>query len=141
MTSLNSKNKNTIMMALYARPIPQRIQSDIMNPLGITLIKEQIDNCRSQLIIENIIKEELSLEKEVPVIITPHGYKMIERYGSYIDYKLAEKNEFFGKLEHDKLQRQMLKVKITATLITVIMSVISFIAGILLSNPIKSIFQ
>ena len=133
MESLEIHFKGIILSDLYCDPRKKRIQYDILDKLQIKLLPEQLISYR--------ITEDCPDEIDSPVEITPKGYKIIHLHRSYDAYiNSMKQDEELGK-ESERLQAKYLKLKIYNTVITIFCTIISFIAGILLSGPIKQLWQ
>jgi hypothetical protein len=120
-------------------PQKQRIQKDIMSRLDTVLLPVQIISYRKQLVMEGLITESNPNEEDSPIEATLEGYKVIQLYGNYMDYVKAKKKEVSLSRESQKMQQKYLKLKFVCTIITIILSILSFITGILLSDRIQNI--
>ena len=141
MESLEIHFKGIILSDLYCDPRKKRIQYDILDKLQIKLLPEQLISYRKQLIMEGLITEDCPDEIDSPVEITPKGYEIIHLHRSYDAYINSMKQDEELRKESERLQAKYLKLKIYNTVITIFCTIISFIAGILLSGPIKQIWQ
>lgn len=88
---------------------------------------------------EGLITESNPNEEDSPIEATLEGYKVIQLYGNYMDYVKAKKKEVSLSRESQKMQQKYLKLKFVCTIITIILSILSFITGILLSDRIQNI--
>ncbi|WP_291528598.1 hypothetical protein [Bacteroides sp. UBA939] len=131
--------KNTILLDLYKSPQKKRIQQDIFDILNIPLHPTQLISYRKQLVAEGLIREENPDEDDSPIEVTSKGYKAIQLYGSYMNYIKVQKNDALLSRESQKMQQKYLKLKYVCSIITIILSILSFIAGILLSDRIQNI--
>lgn len=141
MESLEIHFKGIILSDLYCDPRKKRIQYDILDKLQIKLLPEQLISYRKQLIMEGLITEDFPDEIDSPVEITPKGYEIIHLHRSYDAYINSMKQDEELRKESERLQAKYLKLKIYNTVITIFCTIISFIAGILLSSPIKQLWQ
>nr|DAJ16418.1 MAG TPA: hypothetical protein [Myoviridae sp. ctNqw6] len=139
MDSLDTHFKDIILRHLYRMPQKQRIQKDIMSRLDTVLLPVQIISYRKQLVMEGLITESNPNEEDSPIEATLEGYKVIQLYGNYMDYVKAKKKEVSLSRESQKMQQKYLKLKFVCTIITIILSILSFITGILLSYRIQNI--
>lgn len=139
MDSLDTHFKDIILRHLYRMPQKQRIQKDIMSRLDTVLLPVQIISYRKQLVMEGLITESNPNEEDSPIEATLEGYKVIQLYGNYMDYVKAKKKEVSLSRESQKMQQKYLKLKFVCTIITIILSILSFITGILLSDRIQNI--
>lgn len=112
-----------------------------MDTLDTKLFPEQIISYRKQLVIEGLVTELNPNEEDSLIEITPKGYKAIQIYGNYINYVRAKQQEVSLSQKHQKIQQRYLKLKVISIIVTIILSIVSFIAGILLSTPIRNILQ
>ncbi len=110
-----------------------------MSRLDTVLLPVQIISYRKQLVIEGLITESNPNEEDSLIEATPEGYKVIQLYGNYMDYVKAKKKDASLSRESKEIQQKFLKLKFVCTVITIILSILSFITGILLSDRIQNI--
>ena len=87
---------------------------------------------------EGLITEENPEELDSPIEVTPKGYEVIHLHGSYGTFINSIQQAEVLRKESEKLQAQNLKLK---KYITITLSILSFITGILLSDLIKGIIK
>ena len=141
MDSLGTHFKDIILRDLYCDPRKKRIQYDILDKLQIKLFPEQLISYRKQLVMEELVTEDYPDEIDSPIEVTPKGYELIHLHGSYDAYINSMKQDEELRKESERLQAKYLRLKIYNTVITIFCTIISFIAGILLSGPIKQLWQ
>lgn len=90
---------------------------------------------------EGLITEDVPDEIDSPVEIPPKGYDIIHLHGSYDGYIKSMRQDEELRKESERLQAKYLKLKMYHTIFTIICTIGSFIAGILLSGPIKELLQ
>lgn len=139
MESLDVHFKNIILQNLYRNPCKKRIQQDIMDRLDTKLFDVQLVMYRKQLVMEGLIIEENPNEVHSFIEITPKGYKAIQTFGSYQSYLSHQQKGIKIQRENEIMKSRYLKLKTISILITTLLTVLSFIAGILLSGPIKEL--
>jgi hypothetical protein len=138
---LGNKFKGIILSALYRNPTKKRIQHDIMDPLEVRLFPVQLLSYRKQLVMEGLITDDGSNEVDALIEITPKGYEAIQQYGGYMEYREAQLKEKENKLAYQELERKYLRYKIRSILVAIVLSIASFITGILLSNQVRELWQ
>lgn len=87
------------------------------------------------------IKEREDFKRNHHYSLTEEGFNMLSVYGNYLAYIDNKQEEVLYKKKIQKLKLQnmvLVNMKIKLFIIT---SLLSFIAGILLSDPIKSIWK
>ena len=131
MEPLETHFKGIILSNLYRDPHKKRIQHDIMDELQTKLFPEQLISYRKQLVMEGLITEEEPDEVHSLVEITPKGYEAIQTFGSYQAY-IAES---------EVMKSRYLRLKTISIVITTLLSILSFITGILLSDLVKGIIK
>lgn len=129
--------KNIILQVLHRIPDKLSIQKNILSPLKIELDASRLSIIRNQLVKEGLLMEEDSKDSNSLVEITKAGYDAIEFYGNYANYK--KQQDKFRRLRQETayLKARNLRLKN----VNMIVGIISFILGILLSDPIKSILK
>ncbi|MBD9170084.1 MAG: hypothetical protein EGP71_06560 [Bacteroides thetaiotaomicron] len=141
MESLDIHLKDLILRDLHKTPKKKRIQFDIFDELQISLSTEQLIGYRKQLVMEGLITEENPEDLDSPIEVTPKGYEVIHLHGSYGTFINSIQQAEVLRKESEKLQAQNLKLKKYSTIITITLSILSFITGILLSDLIKGIIK
>lgn len=131
--------KNKILQILHKLPDKMLLRKNILEPLKIDIEPVHARILYIQLMREGLIKEyEMKPDDEDFVLeITKEGYEVIEYFEDYIAYKKEQK-------KYKNVQRELdyLKAKnIRLTNLNLIVGIISFILGILLSSPIKRILM
>ena len=98
-------------------------------------------------VIKQLVKEDMIIEypsvsiSDLQIEITAKGYEIIEMYDSYINYKIENRKMWKTKEEVEKLKAENIKLSNLKLRFFILTSVVSFILGILLSNPIKNIYM
>lgn len=110
-----------------------------MDKLDTKLFDVQLVMYRKQLVMEGLIIEENPNEVHSFIEITPKGYKAIQTFGSYQSYIYHQQKGIKIQRENEIMKSRYLKLKTISILITTLLTVLSFIAGILLSDPIKEL--
>lgn len=134
---LADRMKNSILCDLYALPTRKRIQRDIMEALGIHLHEVQLYAYRKQLVAEELIKEYEDGTTDCEVEITLKGYEAIQLFGTYQDYCREKKKQAQSERSLQYLKERNLRL----TNLNIIIGFLSFIAGILLSGPVKTLLS
>lgn len=141
MNSLDTHFKDIILRNLYKHPTSKRIQCDIMDELQVKLHPVQLVEYRKQLVIEELITEENPDEQDSPIEITAKGYEAIETFGSYQTYITNKQKSKYFQHKREIMESRYLKMKTLNIIITMILTIISFITGILLSDQIKELLK
>lgn len=141
MDSLDTHFKGIILSNLHSDPCKKRIQRDIMDWINIKLLDTQLMTYRKQLVMEGLITEEEPDEVHSLIEITPKGYEAIQTFGSYQAYIIDQQRAIKIQRESEIMKSRYLRLKIIGIIITTLLSVLSFIAGILLSDQVKAILQ
>lgn len=129
--------KSLILEALHRIPDKLSIRKSILEPLGIDIELHTIAICEKQLIKEGLIIEVSPGDPDSIVEITTEGYNAIEFYGNYLAYKKEQEKLFKSRKNLEYLHEKNIRLNN----INIIIGIISFIAGILLSDPIKNILK
>lgn len=137
MNNTDDDNKSVILETLHRIPDKLSIKKDIFDVLRKDIQLKQIVLYRKQLIKEGLITEENPDDPDSRVEITTEGYNAIEFYGNYIAYKKEQEKLYKSRKNLEYLREKNVRLNN----INVIIGIISFIAGILLSDPIKSILK
>ena len=138
MEPLETHFKGIILSNLYRDPRKKRIQHDIMDELQTKLFPEQLISYRKQLVMEGLITEE---EPDELVEITPKGYEAIQTFGSYQAYIANQQKAIKLQRESEIMKSRYLRLKTISIVITTLLSILSFITGILLSDLVKGIIK
>lgn len=141
MDSLETHFKDIILRDLYKDPCKKYIQRDIMDYLDVKLFDVQLTSYRKQLVMEGLITEENPDNVHSLIQITPKGYNAIQTFGSYQAYIADQQKAIKFERESAIMKSRYLKLKTISIVITTLLSVLSFIAGILLSDQIKEILK
>lgn len=126
-----------ILQALYHVPDFLSIQDNILAPLKIEVTDKKIMLIRRHLFMQGMIEEQDSNDVYSLVKITPEGYQAIDLFGTYDAYCKEQKKMALSQREILYLKERNIRLKN----LNIIIGIISFIAGILLSSPIKSILK
>ena len=141
MEPLETHFKGIILSNLYCDPRKKRIQHDIMDELQTKLFPEQLISYRKQLVMEGLITEEEPDEVHALVEITPKGYEAIQTFGSYQAYIADQQKAIKLQRESEVMKSRYLRLKTISIVITTLLSILSFITGILLSDLVKGIIK
>ena len=141
MESLDIHFKDIILRNLYVSPHKKRIQYDILDELQITLFPEQLRGYRKQLVMEGLIIEENPNEIDSPIEIPPEGYQAIQIFGSYQSYIADKQDAMQMERKNEKLKLKYMKLRNINIIVTILLTFLSFIAGILLSDQVKKLLQ
>lgn len=141
MEPLETHLKGIILSNLYRDPRKKRIQHDIMDELQTKLFPEQLISYRKQLVMEGLITEEEPDEVHSLVEITPKGYEAIQTFGSYQAYIADQQKAIKLQRESEVMKSRYLRLKTISIVITTLLSILSFITGILLSDLVKGIIK
>lgn len=139
MESLDNHFKDIILRDLFKTPAKKRIQSDIMDVLDIKLLPEQLISYRKQLVMEGLITEEDPENLHSSIEITTKGYNVIQVFGSYQAYIANEQKAVKLQRENEIMKSRYLRLKTISVIVTTVLAILSFIAGILLSNQVKEL--
>lgn len=141
MDPLETHFKDIILRDLYKDPRKKYIQRDIMDYLDVKLFDVQLTSYRKQLVMEGLITEEDPDKVHSLIEITPKGYNAIQTFGSYQAYIADQQKAIKLERESAIMKSRYLKLKTISIVITTLLSILSFIAGILLSDQIKGILK
>lgn len=128
---------DTVMEALYRIPDYLSIHRNIVEPLNLKIDEIHIRIVCRRLLLEGLIEECNSDQKGSLVRITQEGYKAINLFDTYTSYKKEAKKISLSEREITYLKEKNIRLKN----LNLIIGIVSFIAGILLSTPIKSILR
>lgn len=133
----DEKLANIILQVLHRIPDYISLQSNVFLPLNI-----EVDNARIMLIRKRLVLEGLIIEKEPASVdslikITPEGYQAIDVFEDYPSYKQHKRQGVTLQREVDVLNVKYLRLKNISISITIIATIISFMSGVLLSDPVK----
>ncbi len=92
---------------------------------------------RRRLSMLDLIVEQCPESPKSLIRITPKGYQAIEYFGTYEAYRKEQKKTTLTELRIRHLEEKNVQLKN----LQIIVGVISFIIGILLSSPLKSILR
>lgn len=134
---LDAEMKDTILRDLYKIPVRKKIQRDIFGALGINLHQVQLYAYRKQLVAEGMIAECNPQEEDCEVEITVKGYEAIQMFGSYQAYCKEKKKQAMSERSLQYLKERNLRL----VNMNIIVGIITFIAGILLSDQVKNILK
>ncbi|RGZ29952.1 hypothetical protein DW991_23215 [Bacteroides thetaiotaomicron] len=112
-----------------------------MDELQTKLFPEQLISYRKQLVMEGLITEEEPDEVHSLVEITPKGYEAIQTFGSYQAYIADQQKAIKLQRESEVMKSRYLRLKTISIVITTLLSILSFITGILLSDLVKGIIK
>ncbi len=126
-----------ILQALYHVPDYLSIQDNILVPLKVEETDKKIMLIRRRLFMQGMIEEQDSADIYSLVKITPKGYQAIDLYGTYDAYCKEQKKMKLSQREILYLKERNIRLKN----LNIIIGIISFIGGILLSSPIKNILK
>lgn len=126
-----------ILQALYHVPDYLSIQDNILYPLKIEVTDEKIMLIRRRLFMQGMIEEQDPDDVHSLVKITPKGYQAIDLFATYDAYCKEQKRMKISQREILYLKEKNIRLKN----LNIVIGIISFIAGILLSSPIKNILK
>ena len=127
---------NILMEALYKIPDYMSVQHNIIKPLNLNIDELHIRIVCRQLLLEGLI-EECNSEKGILIRITQEGYKAIKLFDTYTIYKRETKKAALSEKKIIYLKEKNILLKN----INLEIAIITFIAGILLSDPIKKLLK
>ena len=135
--------KNKILVVLHRYPMIASVKMvlDILAGLKITIQPFDIYKLAKQLEIEGLVKYLGTDDKDFSIEITHEGYEVIELYGDYLTFKLNKKNRIELDKEVGILNIRYLRLKTWSIVITIFSTIISFIVGVLLSDPVKELLH
>ena len=134
--------KNIILTVLHRFPHKLSLKKIVLDSLKIDADPEILFPVIKQLVKEDMIIEYPSVSiSDLQIEITAKGYEIIEMYDSYINYKKENRKMWKTKEEVEKLKAENIKLSNLKLRFFILTSVVSFILGILLSNPIKNIYM
>ena len=90
---------------------------------------------------EGLIIEENPNEIDSPIEITPEGYQAIQIFGSYQSYIADKQDAMQMERKNEKLKLKYMKLRNINIIVTILLTFLSFIAGILLSDQVKKLLQ
>ena len=132
---LADRMKNAILCDLFAMPVRKRIQKDIMDALNIRLHEVQLYAYRKQLVAEGMITEYEDGTPDCEIEITVKGYEAIQYFGSYQSYRKEKRKQALSERNLQYLKERNLRL----VNLNIIVGFVSFILGILLSAPLKTL--
>lgn len=141
MESLHIHFKDIILRNLYSDPRKKRIQQDIMDWSGTKLHDAQLISYRKQLVKEELITEEEPDAVDSLIEITSKGYEAIQAFGSYQAYIADQQRVIKLQRESEIMKSRYLKLKTISVVVTTLLTALSFIAGVLLSDQVKELIQ
>ena len=112
------------------------VQHNIIKPLNLNIDELHIRIVCRQLLLEGLI-EECNSEKGILIRITQEGYKAIKLFDTYTIYKRETKKAALSEKKIIYLKEKNILLKN----INLEIAIITFIAGILLSDPIKKLLK
>nr|DAW68870.1 MAG TPA: hypothetical protein [Bacteriophage sp.] len=134
--------KNIILTVLHRFPHKLSLKKIVLDSLKIDADPEILFPVIKQLVKEDMIIEYPSVSiSDLQIEITAKGYEIIEMYDSYINYKKENRKMWKTKGEVERLKAENIKLSNLKLRFFILTSVVSFILGILLSNPIKNIYM
>ena len=98
-------------------------------------------NYKLNYFLEGLITEEEPDEVHSLVEITPKGYEAIQTFGSYQAYIANQQKAIKLQRESEIMKSRYLRLKTISIVITTLLSILSFITGILLSDLVKGIIK
>lgn len=133
----DSRLADIILQALYHVPDHLSIQDNILAPLRIEVSTKKIMLIRRHLFMQGLIEEQDSDDVSSLVKITVKGYQIIDLYGTYDAYCKEQKRMSLTQREILYLKERNIRLKN----LNIVIGIIAFITGILLSSPIKNILK
>lgn len=128
---------DVVMEVLYGIPDYLSVNRNIVEPLKLNINEVRIRIVCRRLLLEGLIEECDFGPKGTLIRITKEGYKAISLFDTYTNYKKEAKKIAISEREITYLKEKNIRLKN----LNLIIGVVSFIAGILLSAPIKSILK
>ena len=133
--------KNIILTVLHRFPHKLPLKKIVLDSLKIDTNPETLFPAIKQLVKEGMIIEYPSAGiSDLQIEITTKGYEIMEMYDSYINYKKENKRLWETRGEIEKLKAENIRLANLKLSFFILTFVVSFISGILLSNPIKNIY-
>lgn len=133
----DEKLTTIILQVLHRIPNYISVQNNILIPLKIEIDDVQIMLIRKRLVLEGLIVEKDPDSIKSLIKITPEGYQAIDVFEDYLSYKQHKKQGVTLQREFDVLNIKYLRLKSISISITIMATIISFMSGVLLSDPIK----
>lgn len=133
----DEKLTDTILQVLHRIPDYISMKNNILIPLKIEIDDVQIMLIRKRLVLEGLIVEKDPDTTDSLIKITPEGYQAIDIFENYLSYKQHKKQGVTLQREVDILNIKYLRLKNISISITIIATIISFMSGVLLSDPVK----
>lgn len=128
---------DVVMEALHGIPDYLSIHHNIVEPLKLNISEVRIRIVCRRLLLEGLIEESNFGPKGTLIRITQEGYKAISLFNTYTNYKKEAKKISLSEREITYLKEKNIRLKN----LNLIIGIVSFIAGILLSAPIKNILK
>ncbi len=128
---------NVVMEVLHRIPDYLSVHRNIVEPLSLNISESRIRIVCRRLLLEELIEVTDFGTKGTMIRITPKGYKAINLFDSYTNYKREAKKIALSEREITYLKEKNIRL----TNLNLIIGILSFIAEILLSAPIKSILK
>ena len=133
----NDKIADIILQALHHIPDYLSIRDNILTPLKIDVSDKEVMLIRRRLAMLDLIEEQEPNSPVSLIKITPKGYQAIEYFGTYEAYCKEQKKLATSEREILYLKEKNIRLKN----LNIIIGIISFIAGLLLSTPARNILR
>ena len=133
----SDKLADIILQALHHIPDYLSVQDNILKPLNMDITDKEIMLVRKRLSMLDLIVEQYPESPKSLIKITPKGYQAIEYFGTYEAYSKEQKKTALTERRIRYLEEKNIELKN----LNIIVGVISFIIGILLSGPLKSMLR
>lgn len=126
---------NRIMEVLERYPTPIKLEEMLFKPLNMDVSTLDAYRLRKKLVILGLITEAEDVQKDTPVSLTKEGMLVMVKYKSYANYINAIRKES----ETDADIKSLTKANIRLKNLNIAVGLLSFTAGILLSDPVKDL--
>ena len=126
---------NRIMEVLERYPTPIKLEEMLFKPLNMDVSSHDAYRLRKKLVILGLITEAEDVQKDTPVSLTKEGMLVMIKYKRYTNYLEAIRKE----AETDAGIKSLTKANIRLKNLNIAVGLLSFTAGILLSDPIKDL--
>ena len=126
---------NRIMEVLERYPTPIKLEEMLFKPLNMDVSSHDAYRLRKKLVILGLITEAEDVQKDTPVSLTKEGMLVMIKYKRYTNYLEAIRKE----AETDAGIKSLTKANIRLKNLNIAVGLLSFTAGILLSDPVKDL--
>ncbi|MDD4432295.1 MAG: hypothetical protein PHN48_01190 [Parabacteroides sp.] len=126
---------NRIMEVLERYPTPIKLEEMLFKPLKMDVSSHDAYRLRKKLVILGLITEAEDIKGDTPVSLTKEGMLVMIKYKRYTNYLEAIRKES----ETDAGIKSLTKANIRLKNLNIAVGLLSFTAGILLSDPVKDL--